>query len=92
MKYLLTVVILVLIGCSPQTDYDSADKLGLYLGTKVRVVRGFYKNCTGIVTEYTDFKFSPDTIGISNVNCGTNISVNYITVDAKDVKVIQKVK
>lgn len=87
MKYLLSLVLLTMVGCVDNSvrDSDSAESLGIYMGQTYTVKSGFYKDCTGIATGYLDMDYNDDEVHLANVTCA-NSTVDFIRVKARNLK------
>lgn len=82
MKYLAIIATLLLVGCG---NYDSAESLGIHIGKTYTVQHGFYKGCTGIATDYSDYNSIDDTVRLDNVTCN-NTTMNFIRTEAKNLR------
>lgn len=87
MKYFLSLVLLTMVGCVGNSgrNSDSAESLGIYMGQTYTVKSGFYKDCTGIATGYSDMDYNDDEAYLTNVTCA-NSTINFIHVKAKTLK------
>lgn len=81
MRYLL--LSLMLIGCGK--GLESADHYNVKLDDLVTIKSGFYKGCSGMITNYSHYDTLSDSITIENAVCG-NIKIKFIIMDAKDLK------
>lgn len=78
MRYLIFLS-LILVGC------ESADHYGVKIGDMVTLNSGFYRGCTGIITDYSEYDSMDDQISLTNVVC-KNVTMNYLRTAAKNLE------
>lgn len=88
MKYANILFMLVLTGAISLTLLltgcdDSAETYGIVIGQELTVYKGFYKGCSGIVTDYSDYTSIDDMITLDDVQC-IGVKLRYIRVEAKN--------
>lgn len=84
MKYLLMLLLaLGIAGCTTKHQHQHQPKFTI--GEIVHVKQGFYKDCIGMVTGYSRYKYIPSTYVLRDVSC-PNMALNYILIDVAEVE------
>lgn len=85
MKYLILLSFLFLVGCG---NWDSAESLNLKIGDNILVTKGFYKDCAGYITSYSDYSSIDDRVEIRGALC-PNVTLSYFFTEAKNIIVVK---
>jgi transcription antitermination factor NusG len=67
MKYLLMLLVLTTAACT-QVE-PAAPEATLKVGDKVKIIAGFYRGCTGVVTEYNGIEKNNQYYFVERVGC-----------------------